>query len=47
MKTQATRLYPFVPSGPNFAVSLDFFTALGFEQQWESNGLAGLRFGGA
>jgi hypothetical protein len=47
MKTQATRLYPFVPSGPLFARSIEFFPALGFEKQWQHEGLAGLRFGGA
>jgi hypothetical protein len=47
MKTQATRLYPFVPSGPDFARSLEFFAALGFEKVWQAAGLAGLRFGGA
>jgi uncharacterized glyoxalase superfamily protein PhnB len=47
MSVQATRLYPFVPSGPNFALALDFFAALGFEQAWRHDGLAGLRFGGA
>src|SRR5450755_2693054 len=47
MKTQATTLYPFVPSGPHFTRSIEFFAALGFEKQWESGGLAGLRFGGA
>jgi hypothetical protein len=47
MKTQATRLYPFVPSGPDFARSLEFFAALGFETVWRQEGLAGLRFGGA
>ncbi len=47
MNTQATRLYPFVPSGPDFALSLDFFAALGFERAWQQDGLAGLRFGGA
>jgi hypothetical protein len=47
MKTQATKLYPFVPSGPNFAESLAFFAKLGFEKLWENSGLAGLRFGGA
>jgi hypothetical protein len=47
MKTQATRLYPFVPSGADFARSLEFFTALGFEREWQQEGLAGLRFGGA
>jgi hypothetical protein len=47
MKAQATRLYPFVPSGADFARALEFFAALGFEQQWREEGLAGLRFGGA
>jgi hypothetical protein len=26
---------------------VEFFVAIGFEKQWESGGLAGLRFGGA
>src|ERR1700730_4603194 len=47
MKTQATTLYPFVPSGPNFTTSLAFFAELGFEKLWEQDGVAGLRFGGA
>ncbi len=47
MKAQATRLYPFVPSGADFERSLRFFAAVGFEEQWQANGLAGLRFGGA
>lgn len=47
MKTQATTLYPFVPSGPQFTRSLEFFAALGFETVWQQPGLAGLRFGGA
>jgi hypothetical protein len=47
MKTLATSLYPFVPSGRQFAASLEFFAALGFEKQWQHEGLAGLRFGGA
>jgi hypothetical protein len=47
MKTHATTLYPFVPSGPNFARSIEFFAALGFEKLWEHDGLAALRFGGA
>jgi len=47
MKTLATTLYPFVPSGPQFARSLEFFAALGFETVWQQDGLAGLRFGGA
>ncbi len=47
MTTTATTPYPFVPSGPQFERALDFFAALGFEQQWRHEGLAGLRFGGA
>jgi hypothetical protein len=47
MKTNARTLYPFVPSGPHFTQSLEFFGALGFEKQWGDEGLAGLRFGGA
>jgi hypothetical protein len=47
MKTQGVALYPFVPSGSNFAVSIDFFAELGFEKLWQHDGLAGLRFGGA
>jgi hypothetical protein len=47
MKTLATTLYPFVPSGRHFARSLEFFAALGFEKVREHGGLAGLRFGGA
>jgi hypothetical protein len=47
MKACATRLYPFVPSGPRFADSIAFFAELGFERQWEHDGLAGLRFGDA
>jgi hypothetical protein len=46
MKTSATALYPFVPSGPDFALALGFFAELGFEKQWRHDGLAGLRFGG-
>jgi hypothetical protein len=47
MQTFATTLYPFVPSGPQFERSLEFFAALGFENIWQQDGLAGLRFGGA
>jgi catechol 2,3-dioxygenase-like lactoylglutathione lyase family enzyme len=46
MKTVATALYPFVPSGPDFDRSLAFFEALGFRIEWRSDGYAGLRFGG-
>jgi hypothetical protein len=27
--------------------AIDFFTAIGFEKQWENSGLAALRFGSA
>ena len=47
MKAVAKSLYPFVPSGPDFAVSVAFFNELGFETMWKDAGLAGLRFGGA
>ena len=47
MKSRATTLYPFVPSGPSFATALDFFAELGFEKLWQHDGYAGLRFGGA
>ncbi len=47
MKTRGTALYPFVPSGPDFAASLAFFQELGFDKRWENGGLAGLRFGDA
>ena len=47
MQARATRLYPFVPSGPDFPRSLEFFTMLGFEKLWQQDGLAALRFGGA
>jgi hypothetical protein len=47
MKAQATALYPFVPSGPDFSGALAFFAELGFATLWRHDGLAGLRFGGA
>ncbi|HLG96143.1 MAG TPA: hypothetical protein VKX49_07515 [Bryobacteraceae bacterium] len=47
MPVRATTLYPFVPSGPNFSRALEFFAALGFQKQWQQDGLAALRFGGA
>jgi catechol 2,3-dioxygenase-like lactoylglutathione lyase family enzyme len=47
MKTRATALIPFVPSGPDFETALAFFTDLGFETAWRNDDLAGLRFGGA
>ncbi len=47
MKTEATKLYPFVPAGADFAASVQFFQALGFEKAWGNQGLTGLRFGSA
>jgi hypothetical protein len=47
MRTTATALYPFVPSGPQLGVALAFFAELGFEKLWEHDGLAGLRWDGA
>ena len=47
MPPTATTLYPFVPSGPDFPLSVAFFNAIGFETTWHESGLAGLRFGRA
>ena len=47
MKARATGLFPFVPSGPQFATSIAFFAELGFDKLWEHDRLAGLRFGDA
>jgi hypothetical protein len=47
MKAHATRLYPFVPSGADFATALAFFAELGFDAVWQGDGLAGLKFGAA
>jgi predicted enzyme related to lactoylglutathione lyase len=47
MKSQASRLYPFVPSGPAFHTAIEFFAEIGFEKLWQHDGIAGLKFGGA
>ena len=47
MTSQATTLYPFVPSGADFGAALAFFVELGFKPAWQQDGVAGLRFGGA
>lgn len=47
MKTKASALIPFVPSGPDFEVALAFFADIGFETAWRNGDIAGLRFGGA
>jgi hypothetical protein len=43
VKTKATGLTPFVPSGQDFKLALAFFAELGFDKAWEHDGLAGLR----
>lgn len=47
IKTQATALVPFLPSGPDFALALRFFETIGFARKWESGDCVGLGFGGA
>jgi predicted enzyme related to lactoylglutathione lyase len=47
VKSRATTLYPFVPSGPDFAQALRFFDAIGFQAAWQHDKLAGLKFGDA
>ncbi|MCH5719767.1 VOC family protein [Niabella hibiscisoli] len=38
-------LEPFIPSGNNYEKAKLFFQELGFEQEWEEEGLAGFRQG--
>lgn len=45
--TTPVALLPFVPSGADFQLALDFFADLGFAVQWRNGGVAGLRHGGA
>lgn len=47
MLQPATTLYPFLPSGPDFARAIEFFARLGFTEDWQGDGYAGLRFGEA
>ncbi|MDR3376398.1 MAG: glyoxalase [Ancalomicrobiaceae bacterium] len=47
MKAIGKALVPFVPSGPQFSLSLAFFQDLGFATMWQAGGLAGLKFGDA
>jgi hypothetical protein len=44
-KIEYLSIQPFVPSGRDYAASRRFFAELGFEEQWESNGLAGFKSG--
>ena len=41
------QLKPFIPSGLDFAKSKAFFQDIGFELNWEGDGLAQLTLGGA
>ncbi len=41
------QLKPFIPSGPDFAKSKAFFQDIGFELNWDADGLAQLTLGGA
>ena len=43
----ATAIIPFVPGGQDFGRSRRLFRDLGFEEDWENDGYAGFRAGGA
>jgi|SRR5687768_12336849 len=43
----AISLLPFVPSGSQYDASRALFSALGFQEEWESDGYAGFRSGNA
>lgn len=40
-------LFPFVPSGADFAAAIEFFAELGFRETWRTGDMAGLRFDAA
>lgn len=42
-----TMFKPFIPSGKDFNLSLQFFRDLGFEVNWATGGLAELQLGAA
>lgn len=44
MANRCRGLFPFVPSGKDFAAAIAFFEEIGFARQWQSGDLAGLRF---
>ena len=44
---RVSSLVPFVPSGKDYESSRRFFSELGFEEEWESDGYAGFRNGSA
>jgi uncharacterized glyoxalase superfamily protein PhnB len=47
MKIEPTQLRPFIPSGKDFHHSKNFFQALGFQINWETDGMAELQWGAA
>ena len=47
MTTSCRGLFPFVPSGNDFARAIEFFAELGFAVQWRTHDMAGLRFDAA
>lgn len=47
MKAKALQLKPFVPSGSDFSSALAFFKALGFKENWQTDGLVELQAGEA
>lgn len=47
METKALHLKPFVPSGADFPATLAFFKALGFRENWQTEGLVELQAGEA
>ncbi len=38
-------IVPFIPSGKDYALARRFFAAIGFVEEWESNGMAGFASG--
>ena len=42
-----TVLKPFIPSGKDFGLALQFFRDLGFQTNWQADGLAELQLGAA
>jgi catechol 2,3-dioxygenase-like lactoylglutathione lyase family enzyme len=44
---RVSALVPFIPSGKDYESSRRFFSEVGFEEEWESDGYAGFRNGNA
>ena len=47
MMAKAKQLRPFIPSGENYDLAVNFFVDLGFTVEWEADGLAQMRLGEA